>query len=411
VSGKIPSTVSAAGAYLEVLRLPGVARPAAGVAVASVPIGALSLAMLLLVEASTGRYAVAGLVVGALALGTGCGILAQGRLMDRFGQSRVLITAVLVQFPSLLVFVLALRAAGPSWLPAVLAFAAGSCEPQVGGALRALWPDLTPVRLRQTAIAWSSVILEASVLAGPLLLVPALAVAGAAGAVLCCGGCFAVGAVLLATSGPARVWHAGPRDDVGVLGALASPGVRLLTAVTAAVGAVAGFTQFSAAALANTFGAPQRATWLFAALSAGSLIGALGYGARNWHGSPGRRLAVMLGCLSAATAGCTAAPGLAYLGLGLFFCGLLLGPVTVACFSIVAGHIPSGTEVGGFTTLTAASLAANATAVATAGVVTEAAGSTATLLIAAAVALAGVPLVLAPRTLSSGLSSPTVSGA
>jgi MFS family permease len=396
VSRRLPPAITALGTYLEVLRLPGVARPAAGVAVASIPIGALGLAMLLLVEASTGRYAVAGLVVGALALGTGCGILAQGRLMDRLGQPRVLITAVAVQFPSLLVFVLALRAGGPPWLPALLAFAAGSCEPQVGGALRALWPGLTPVRLRQTAIAWSSVTLEVSALAGPLLLGAALGVIGAAGAVVGCAGCFAVGAVLLATSGPARSWHAGSRAEVGPLGALASPAVRLLTAVTAVVGAVGGLTQFSAAALANTFGAPHRATWLYAALSIGSLIGAVGYGARRWRGAPMRRLAVMLGCLCAATIGCAAAPGLAVLGLGLFCCGLLLGPLTVACFSLVAGHIPPGTEVGGFTTLTAASLAAGAAATATAGVVTEAAGPTATLLIAAAVAIAGVPIVLGP---------------
>jgi MFS family permease len=220
-------------------------------------------------------------------------------------------------------------------------------------------------------------------------------VAGGAGAVLWCGGCFAVGAVLLATSGPARSWHAGTREEVGPLGALASPQVRRLTAVAAAVGAAGGFTQFSAATLANTGGAPQRAAWLYAAMSVGSLIGAVGYGARRWRGSPGRRLAVMLGGLCVASLGCTAAPGLAYLGIGLFLSGLLLGSLMVACFSMVAEHIPSGTEVGGFTTLIAASLAASAAATATAGLVTEAAGPTATLLIAAAIALAALPIALA----------------
>ena len=392
--GQLPPPIRILRAYREVLSLPGVARPALGVAVASIPIGALSLAMLLLVEASTGRYAVAGLVVGALALGTGSGILAQGRLMDRFGQPRVLGVAVLVQAPALLAFVLAVRAAAPSWLLALLAFAAGSGEPQVGGALRALWPDLTPVRLRQTAIAWSSVILEASVLAGPVLLVPALAVVGPAGAVLCCAGCFAAGAVLLAGSGPARAWHAGPRGQVGLLGALSSPGVRRLTAVTAVVGTVAGFIQFSAVTLAATFGAPHRAAWLYVALSAGGLIGAVGYGARRWAGSPSRRLAVLLGCLGAVATGGAVAPDLMLLGLDLFCCGLLLGALGVACFSIVAGHIPPGTEIGGFTTLTAASLAANAAAAATAGVVTDAAGPVATVLSGAAVAFGGVLLTL-----------------
>ena len=406
--------------YLEVMKLPGVARPAVGVAVASLPIGALSLAMLLLVKESIRGYAAAGVVVGALAMGTGLGILTQGRLMDRFGQPRVLITAVLLQTPALLGFVLTLRAGGALWLPALLAFVAGACEPQVGGALRALWPDLAPARLRPTAMAWSSLLLEAPVLAGPLLLAPALAPVGAAGAVVCCGGCFAVGALLLATSRPARSWRAGPRGEVGLLGALASPAVRLLTAVAAVVGAVAGFTQFSAAALANAAGAPARATLLYAALSAGGLIGAAAYGARRWPGSATRRLALMLTGLTAATlatlavaiAGLTAAPfaatprdlrgpagvtaGLAGLGGGLLGCGLMLGPLMVACFSMVAEHIPPGTEVGGFTTLTAASLAANAAATAVAGVLTDAGGPAAPLLVGGLVAITAATLLRMP---------------
>ena len=386
MSRAVPFAVAAVRTYLEVLKLPGVARPALGVAVASVPIGALSLAMLLLVEGSTKRYTVAGLVVGALAMGTGCGILVQGRLMDRFGQPRVLIAAVLIQSPALLMVVLALRAAGPSWLLALLAFIAGLGEPQVGGALRVLWPALTPASLRQTAVAWSSVILEASVLAGPLLLAPAAEQYGA-------------GAIMLSTSKAARAWHAGPRDRVGALGALASPGVRLLTAVTAAVGAAGGFTQFSAAALANSFGAPQRATWLYAALSAGSLIGTVGYGARRWRSHPIRRLTIMSGSLSAILIVCATAPNLAYLGLGLSFCGLLFGPLTVTCFSLVAEHIPAGTEAGGFTTLIAGSLAANAAAIATAGAVTETIAPNATLVIAAALAAAAIPLILVPGAL------------
>jgi MFS family permease len=75
----------------------------------------------------------------------------------------------------------------------------------------------------------------------------------------------------------------------------------------------------------------------------------------------------------------------------------MLGPLMVACFSIVADQIPPGTEVGGFTTLTAASLAANATATAIAGVVTDAGGPAAPLLAAALVAMAVTPLVLARR--------------
>jgi MFS family permease len=399
VKQSFPSITSPLRSYLRVLGLPGVVTPVLGVVVASVPIGALSLAMLLLVEARTGRYSLAGFVIGALACGTGIGIFFQGRLMDRFGQPAVLVIAVLVQLPTLCVFALALPASTPPWVLAVLAFTAGSCEPQVGGGLRALWPDLVPERLRDTALAWSSLIFEVSLLLGPLLLTVVLAVANPAVAVTCCGVFFATGACILASSGAARAWRAGPRDRVNWLGALASRGVRLLAALAAVVGAVAGFLQFSAATLTDSYGMPQRAPWIYAALSAGSLIGVVGYGARRWRGPIRHRLAVMLCCLGAAALSCAVASGPTVLGIAMFSCGLMLGPLTMALFSIAAEHIPAGTEAGGFTTLTAASLAANAAASAAAGFLAGHLSPAAGVLIAGALAGISAPLIFKVRSL------------
>ena len=74
----------------------------------------------------------------------------------------------------------------------------------------------------------------------------------------------------------------------------------------------------------------------------------------------------------------------------------MLGPLMVACFSMVAEHIPPGTEVGGFTTLTAASLAANAAATAVAGVLTDAGGPAAPLLVGGLVAITAATLLRMP---------------
>ena len=167
--------------YLELLRRPGAARPAAGTALASLPIGMLGLSVLLLVQRSTGRFAAAGAVVGLLALGTGVGILAQGRLIDRFGPPRVLLPAVALQLPALLALVLAARASAGMWTLGSMALVAGACEPQVGGSLRGLWSVLAPAEQRQAAIALSSTLFEVAVVTGPLLLVAVLAVTGPAG--------------------------------------------------------------------------------------------------------------------------------------------------------------------------------------------------------------------------------------
>lgn len=381
-------------AYVDVVRWPGVARPAAGVGLASLPIGVLGLAMLLLMRDSTGSFSAAGLVVGALTLGTGLGIWLQGRLMDRFGLTRVLVPAALTQVPALMVFVRAASADLPVWLLAVTAFVAGSCEPQVGGAMRALWTDLIPARLQSTGMAWSSVLFEVPMVTGPLLLVPVLAVAGPATAVLGCGGCFLSGTLLLATSRAARRRRGGPAAAAGLLGALAHPLVRLVLLAAAVAGAVTGLLQVFMTVLVD---GSSTAAWLFAALSAGSLTGTVAYGARPWHGPPLRRVATMLGLLTLVIPASLLSSAPPVLAVVMFTCGLVLGPLTVACYSTAGEHAPPGTEVGGFTALTAAALAASSAGTAAGGTISEATRPEAVLLIACSVAVAGMAILLSAR--------------
>jgi MFS family permease len=140
----------ASGIFLSVLRQPGVRRPAAGAVIASLPIGMLGLALLLLVQRSQGRFAPAGLAVGLLGAGTAVGMMVQGRLIDRHGQTPVLLTAAAVQLLGMSGLVLAGRW-GASAVVQVCSFLTGACEPQVNASLRALWPTLLPSRLLPAA--------------------------------------------------------------------------------------------------------------------------------------------------------------------------------------------------------------------------------------------------------------------
>lgn len=348
--------------YLEVLRRPGAARPAAGTALASLPIGMLGLSVLLLVQRSTGRFAAAGAVVGLLALGTGVGILAQGRLIDRFGPPRVLLPAVALQLPALLALVLAARASAGMWTLGSMALVAGACEPQVGGSLRGLWSVLAPPEQRQAAIALSSTLFEVAVVTGPLLLVAVLAVAGPAGGVLASGACFTAGTLLLTSSAACRSWRPARRPAAGA-------GADLL------------------GALAKT----------------GSMVGTIAYGSHRWRIVPARRIACLLMLLALVSAMTAVAPTMPALLAALLVAGLVLGPVLVTCFTLVDHFAPTGTLVGGFTTLTAAGLGATAAGNAAAGWLVERASPPLALLAAAIAALAGAALTLLRR---ASLGSP-----
>lgn len=85
-----------AARYGALLALPEARRPLVASVAGSMPIGMFGLGILLLVREANGSFAVAGRVVGAFGLANALGAVAQGRLMDCFGQPRVLRTAAVV---------------------------------------------------------------------------------------------------------------------------------------------------------------------------------------------------------------------------------------------------------------------------------------------------------------------------
>ncbi len=87
--------------YAEVLRVPHVAPLIAATLIARFPIGINGLALILYLRHATGSFAVAGVVAGGLAAGGGIGAPVQGRLVDSFGQRRVLVPLAFVHATAL----------------------------------------------------------------------------------------------------------------------------------------------------------------------------------------------------------------------------------------------------------------------------------------------------------------------
>lgn len=399
-TGSVAALLIVPRRYIEVLRLPGVGKPAAGAAIASLPIGMLGLAVLLLVSQSESGYAAAGAVVGLLGLGTGLGMVLQGRLIDRWGQPRVLIPATALQLIALIGLVVAANGAAGFWLLGLLAFLTGVGEPQVGASLRALWPVLAPPEKKHTAVALSSALFEGPVVLGPLLLMGLLAVSSPSVAVLAAGTCFSAGTWLLVASAASRAWCAPARERRSLLGPLVSPGVRTIVAVAVAQGLITALVQVPAAAAAAQYGEPGRAGLLYSALSAGSLVGTLAYGARRWSGRAAHRLAVLLMLVAAAAVFAAQASSLVVLTAALFAVGLGIGPVAVGCFALLEMLAPSGMVVEAFTTATAAGLTAFAVGTALAGGLVDRAEAGVGFLTAMACALIAVVIVIArQRTL------------
>ncbi|HET8951898.1 MAG TPA: MFS transporter, partial [Solirubrobacteraceae bacterium] len=264
--------------YATLLALPGARRPVIASAVGSMPIGMFGLAILLLAQDATGSVAVAGRVVGAFGIGNAVGAVAQGRLMDRLGQTRVLRAAAVCHALACGALVAAaLAGVGTGWLYACAA-AGGLSLPQLPAAMRSLWTTLArDDAQRETAYAMVSIVFEVSVITAPALTALIVALASPAVAVLVGAAVAAGGALAFTATRASRAWRGEPHE-VGWLGPLAAPGMRTVFVVLGAFGTAVGVVQVLLPAFADARGSAETGGLYLAFLSAGSLAGGLVYG-------------------------------------------------------------------------------------------------------------------------------------
>jgi MFS family permease len=347
---------------LAVLRVPGVLAPAFAAALAALPIGVLTPAILVLVSARSGGFTAAGAVVALLGAGTVVGMLVQGRLIDRYGARPVVLSAAVLRMVASIGLVAVTEPAGV----AALAVLVGAGEPQVPTALRASWPRLVGPALLPSAVALSTLLFEVPVMAGPLLLVGVLTVGPPEWAVLGAAVSAASGAVLFAAS--AASGHRVVADRSRAMGV---PGVRWIVLGVSVQGMAIGTVQVAGAAT----GGPLAYALLTAASLTGTLVGA------RW----GRPLPVLLIGL-AGTLALSVAPWPFVIGVVLI--GLVSGALGLACFVELGSVAPVGAPTAAVTVVIAAGLTATSVGAAVAGYAVDVTGPAPLLLALSGAALA-----------------------
>ncbi|MGI5126823.1 hypothetical protein ACQEVB_08415 [Pseudonocardia sp. CA-107938] len=347
---------------LAVLRVPGVLLPALAAALAALPIGMLTPAILVLVSTRSGGFTAAGVVVALLGAGTVVGMLVQGRLIDRFGARPVVLVAAAVRLAA----TAGLVSVTETVAVALLAVVVGAGEPQVPTALRALWPRLVRPCLLPAAVGLSTVLFEVPVLAGPLLLVGVRAVGAPECAVLAAAVSATVGAVLFAVSAASRHRVVADRSR-----ALAVPGVRWIVLGIVVQGLAIGTAQVAGAAA----GGPLVYALLTAASLAGTLIGS------RWRPA----LPVLLLGL-AATLVLGAAPW--PFAISVVLIGLVTGVLGLGFFVELGRVAPPGAPTAAVSVVIAAGLTATSIGAAPAGRAVDVAGPAPLLLVLAVVASA-----------------------
>jgi MFS family permease len=378
-------------AYLELARAPGVAALTATQLFARLPLGMVSLAVLIHVHARTGSYAVAGLVVACLSVSQAVATPATSRLAALVGSVPTLAATATLNAVSLVL----LAVAPPrTVLLCVLGALAGVSVPPLMPVVRALYPRLVRQAVVPALFAFDTAAQELIWIVGPLAAtLLATAVATSAPLVAAAAVTFAGTVGFLVALGPRRPPVVRSAASFGRV--LARRPV--VVAMLAGGGLVASFTALEVALL-NRFSSNGAIAGAAIALSSfGSMLGGVAIGHRRL-GPAG--VVAMLGVVAGGTALTAVAPTVPLQFLAVFAAGLGFAPAMSALYLTVSTEVPDHATTEAFGWLHTASLIGAASGTAAAGAISQTHGAAGAFITATALAVlaAAAPWVAGERS-------------
>ena len=329
------------GTYRAAFRTPGTAEFTAAGFVMRMPIAIYPIGLVLLLSIRTGHYSFAGLLSGTYVVANGVGTPILGRLVDRYGQHRVLIPASAGHIAAAIALGLLVGANAPDAALLAPAVVLGFCYLSVGSLTRARWsfvlagrPELT------TGYSVESVLDEVIFSVGPLIATLVATQIDPLGVLVVGSALVGVGAVWLrqqrSTEPPAH-----PTGTARHPSALRYPGLPLLIVAGAAMGGVFASAEVTAIAFCGQRGATAWSGLVLAAFATGSAVSGFFYGSRHWRPPVLDRFrvqALVFGLLPWLFLLATNIPVLAAI---IFVVGLGIAPTLITAFTLIQQIVPA----------------------------------------------------------------------
>ncbi|MEO3794125.1 MFS transporter [Nonomuraea sp. B10E15] len=327
------------GPYRGLFERPGTAGFVLAGFVGRMPMSMLGIGVVLLVQTLTGSYAVAGAVAATTNVSFAIAAPLSGRLVDRFGQNRVIPPFALVNALALAGLMVCAGYGLPHWTLYVTGLLVGATSLSIGSMVRARWSLIHGGSGKlHTAFAFESVVDEVTFVTGPVL-VTMLATgvnpfAGLTVALLCMlFGCLAL-AAQRHTQPPVQRLASSSGTPILI------PGIALLSCVYLGMGAVFGSVDLVTVAFAEEHGVKAAAGFLVGAFAGGSMVSALWFGSRSWRISLRGRFVSALGLLVLGLTPIMFIGNAWIMGVALFLAGFAISPTIITGFSLTQRLVP-----------------------------------------------------------------------
>ncbi|MFF4396158.1 MFS transporter [Streptomyces sp. NPDC001480] len=360
--------------YRALFAVPGTKGFSAAGFLGRMPLSMMGIGVVTMISQLTGRYGLAGALSAAIALSAAAIGPQISRLVDQYGQRRVLRPATLGALASTAGLLLAAHLGWPD--PVLFVCAAGiGCVPSLGAMIRARWAALyrgTPQL--HTAYSFESVVDEVCFIFGPIV---SIGLSSAwfpeAGPLL--AGCFLAAGVFWLTAQRATEPEPHPRAHQGGGSALRSPGLRVLVATFVATGAIFGAVDVVTVAFADERGHKAAASVVLALYAAGSCAAGVVFGLLRFAGAPERRWLLGICAMAVSMIPLLLVGNLSLLAVALFVAGLSIAPTMITTMSLIEEHVPRAQLTEGMTWVSTGLAVGVALGSSAAGWVIDAAGA------------------------------------
>ncbi|QTG15017.1 MFS transporter [Agrobacterium tumefaciens] len=336
--------------YREIFRAPGAKGFSAAGFFARLPIAMAPIGIVAMLSQTYGEYWLAGAVSATFAL-TNAAVAPQiSRLVDRKGQSSVLVPATIISVIAFAILIIATNQRWPAWTLFLSAFLAAAM-PSIPAMMRARWTEIFRDRPElNTAFAFESAADELVYIAGASLSVGlAVSLFPEAGMMISTAS-LALGtfAFLLqrSTEPKVRSFESGSRQH----SAIRLRSVQIITVALIFVGSTFATAEVSAVAITKELGQPEAASLVIGVYAIGSFVVGLLLGAINPKMPLQRQLLIAVSVLAlTALPLLFASTTVSLLAFAVFLSGVAISPIFITAFGLIERRVPESMLTEGVT--------------------------------------------------------------
>jgi MFS family permease len=338
-----------ASAYRRIFQEPGTKSFSAAAFFARLPFAMVPIGIVAMLSQTSGEYWLSGAVAATFALTNALVAPQISRLIDRRGQTPVVIPTTILSVAAFATLILAANQDWPSWVLFVSAFLA-AFMPSMPAMVRARWTEVFRGRPElNTAFAFESALDELVYIAGASLSVGlAVALFPEAGMV--------TSTLMLALGSTAFILQRRTEPKVRAQEGAVAHGsairlraVQIITLALIFVGATFATAEVTVVAITEKLGAPNAATLVIGVYALGSFLVGLVLGAVQFKLALHRQLLIAVGVLAVTALPLLIADTVVLLAITVFVSGVAISPTFITAFGLIERRVPESMLTEGVT--------------------------------------------------------------